>query len=142
MNYDKNFSLWYFCSWNLQINSLGNILNLKCFAQSSSTYSISIIWLFNLYFQTLLVNIIEILPVITFDVGLITFGKFAFFIPREKSKLNWESGNNMSGLNSEEPPVKYIVQALRIWKLGWFSPVEAKTVPGERILVTMMINNK
>ena len=47
----------------------------------------------------------------------------------------------MSGLNSEEPPVKYIVQALRIWKLGWFSPVEAKTVPGERILVTMMINN-
>ena len=116
----------FFCSWNLQINSFWNISNLECFALTSSTYSISIIWLFNLYFQTLLVNIIEILPVITFDVCLITLGKFAFFIPRkerEKSKLNWVG--LMSGLNSEEPPSQIYCSGLEDMKvrmiLSWGS---------------------
>ena len=101
LNYDKNFSFWSICNWR---SSIWNVWNIECFVviwnipyiwYSIYYYSIFTVWLFNLYFQTLLVNIIEILPVRTFDLSLRTSARFAFFILRiekvnEKNSLKFE----------------------------------------------------
>ena len=124
MKYDKNVSFWYFCSWNLQINSFRTILNLECFAQNFH----NLLDFHYLTFQSLLPNFAckhhwdfachNLWRV--FD----NFGKVCIFHFEEREKrVNWVG--TVSGLNSEEPPSQIYCSGLEDMKvrmtLSWGS---------------------